>query len=205
VARRGWRFIADRVVKRRKYVMKAIGETIRETTGTRLIRRPRLMRAPVTDPRGGLRLASWAASVSARTEARLAAETLVPETRLAIRSNGDIVAARRNGTALVQQMGFSNSRITLVNTVISELARNILLYASVGEIVLSRLKGGAELKVTALDHGPGIENLPVVLAGGYSTSGGLGLGLSGLRRIVNEFDIKTQPGMGTQVNVSIRA
>ncbi len=113
--------------------------------------------------------------------------------------------ARRNGTALVQKMGFSNSRITLVNTVISELARNILLYARAGEIVLSRLKGGAELNVTALDHGPGIENLPVVLAGGYSTSGGLGLGLSGLRLIVNEFDIKTQPGIGTQVNISIRA
>lgn len=126
-----------------------------------------------------------------------------PETRIRIRSNEDIVAARRAGSMLVQKMGFSGSRRTLVTTVLSELARNILLYGRGGEIVLSQLEGGAKLNVTALDQGPGIENLPEVLAGGYSTSGGLGLGLSGLQRIVDEFDIKTQPGKGTEVFVSI--
>lgn len=167
--------------------------------------RARFTRTPVNDFRGRLCLASRAAGVSARTEARLTAEKLVPETRITIRSNEDLVEARQNGTLLVQKMGFSSSRITLVNTVISELGRNILLYARTGEIVLKRLKGGAELNVMALDHGPGIENLPVVLAGGHSTSGGLGLGLSGLRRIVDEFDIQTQLGKGTQVFVSIYA
>jgi len=137
--------------------------------------------------------------------ARHSPERLVPETRITISSNADIREARQTGSMLVQKMGFSGSRITLVTTVISELARNILLYARGGEIVLSRLNGGAQLNVTALDQGPGIENLPVVLAGGYSTSGGLGLGLCGLRLIVDEFDIRTQVGRGTQVFVSIHA
>lgn len=134
---------------------------------------------------------------------RLAQERAIPETRIRIRSNEDIVEARRTGRMLVQKMGFSGSRITLVITVLSELARNILLYGRGGEIVLSQLNGSAQLNVTALDQGPGIENLPEVLAGGYSTSGGLGLGLRGLQRIVDNFEIKTQLGKGTEVFVSI--
>ncbi len=176
-----------------------------EIIGNRLSDRTRLMRTPVNNPRGRLHLASWSASVSERAEARRAADQGAPETRITIRSNEDIVEARQNGTVLVRKMGFSNSRIALVTTVISELGRNILLYAKAGELVLSRLNGGTELSVTALDHGPGIGNLPEVLAGGYSTSGGLGLGLSGLRLIVDGFDIKTKLGRGTQVNVSICA
>lgn len=134
---------------------------------------------------------------------RFAQERALPETRIRIRSTEDIVEARRTGRMLVQKMGFSGSRITLVITVLSELARNILLYGRGGEIVLSQLNGSAQLNVTALDQGPGIENLPEVLAGGYSTSGGLGLGLCGLKRIVDNFEIKTQLGQGTEVFVSI--
>ncbi len=134
---------------------------------------------------------------------RLAEEMTGPETRITIRSNEDIVKARQTGSMLVRKMGFSGSRITLVTTVLSELARNILLYGWGGEIVLSQLKGSAQLNVTALDQGPGIENLPEVLAGGYSTSGGLGLGLCGLQRIVDEFEIRTRPGKGTEVFVGI--
>lgn len=134
---------------------------------------------------------------------RLAQARAGPETRITIRSNEDIVEARRTGKMLVQKMGFSGSRTTLVTTVLSELARNILLYGKGGEIVLSQLNGSPQLNVTALDQGPGIENLPQVLAGGYSTSGGLGLGLRGLQRIADEFEIRTQPGKGTEVFVSI--
>ena len=134
---------------------------------------------------------------------RLAEALDVAETRISIRSNEDIVAARRTGRMLVQKMGFSGSRTTLVTTVLSELASNILLHGKGGEIVLSQLHGSAQLNVTALDQGPGIENLSQVLAGGYSTSGGLGLGLCGLQRIADEFDIRTQPGKGTEVFVSI--
>jgi serine/threonine-protein kinase RsbT len=135
--------------------------------------------------------------------ARFAQARVGLETRITIRSNEDIVEARRTGSMLVQKMGYSGSRITLVTTVLSELARNILLYARGGEIVLSQMNGNGQLNVTALDQGPGIDNLPQVLAGGYSTSGGLGLGLSGLQRIVDEFEVRTQPGKGTEVFVSI--
>jgi len=180
-----------------------------ENFGTRLAvkaRPPVIVGAPLY---GGTRDESWSVSLAARKASRLAAERaaerLAPETRIAISRDEDIVEARRTGSMLVQKMGFSGSRATLVTTVISELARNILLYARAGEIVLSRMNGGAQLNVTALDQGPGIENLPAVLAGGYSTSGGLGLGLRGLRRIADEFEIKTQPGKGTQVFVAIHA
>lgn len=185
-----------------------------EITEKRLMDRARLVPAPLTDARGRMRLATWSANVSARTEARIASQRVNlgvspggagPETWITIKSNEDIVKARRTGSLLVQKMGFSGSRVTLVTTVIAELARNILLYARAGEIVLSQLDDNAQLNVKALDRGPGIENLPEVLSGGYSTSGGLGLGLSGLRRIVDEFEIKSQPGKGTQVFVSIHA
>lgn len=156
-------------------------------------------------PRGLRRPVSRPMRINARSVARPIAESAAAETWINIGSNEDIVEARRSGSLLVQEMGFSGSRITLVTTVISELARNILLYARAGEIVLSRLDGSAQLNVRASDRGPGIDNLPMVLSGGYSTSGGLGLGLSGLRRIVDEFDIKTQVGKGTEVSVSIRA
>ena len=182
--------------------MESIG---RRTIGTRLTGNVRPQGKMAAHPRGGFRPAAWSGSAIARTASRLAAERVDPETRIAISNNEDIVEARRTGSLLVQKMGFSGSRETLVTTVISELARNILLYARDGEIVLSRLDDGARLNVTALDRGPGIENLPVVLSGGFSTSGGLGLGLCGLRRIVDEFEIKSQVGKGTQVFVSIHA
>jgi serine/threonine-protein kinase RsbT len=174
-----------------------------ESIGTRLVGKAWPSGLLASYPRSGLRQESW--SATARPASWVAAERGLPETRINISSNEDIVEARRTGSLLVMNMGFSGSRVTLVTTVISELAWNILLYASTGEIVLSRLNGGAQLNVTALDQGPGIENLPMVLAGGYSTSGGLGLGLCGLRRIVDEFEIKTHPGKGTQVFVGIHA
>jgi len=175
-----------------------------ENIGTRVIGKARFPGAPATDSRGRIHQASWSANASARKEARIAAERTVLETRIPISTSQDIIKARQTGSMLVRSMGFSGSRITLVNTVISELAQNILLYAKAGEIVLSQLDS-AQLNVMAFDRGPGIENLPVVLSGGFSSSGGLGLGLSGLRGIVDEFEIKTQPGKGTQVFVGIHA
>ena len=90
---------------------------------------------------------------------------------------------------------------TLVATAISELARNIVLYAKTGEIVLSRVSTDQHvgLIITAADKGPGIANIQHALMSGYSSSGGLGLGLPGVRQMVDEFDIKSRPGEGTQV------
>lgn len=162
-------------------------------------------RAMITCPPVGPRQNSWAPGISAGTAARWFHEDRVDtETRIAINTDEDIVTARQTASLAVQKMGFSGSRTMVVTTAISELARNMLLYARAGEIVLSRSDSGAQLTVMARDQGPGIENLPTVLAGGYSTSGGLGLGLCGLRRIVDEFRIDTQAGKGTQVSVSIR-
>jgi serine/threonine-protein kinase RsbT len=123
------------------------------------------------------------------------------EARITIKAVEDIVEARQKGRALAQELGFSMTQSTLVATAISELARNIVLYAKTGEIVLSRVSTDQHvgLIITAADKGPGIANIQHALMSGYSSSGGLGLGLPGVRQMVDEFDIKSRPGEGTQV------
>lgn len=129
---------------------------------------------------------------------------LDPQSRVVIDSFEDIVIARKEGRMLAQAMNFPTARTTLVTTAISELARNIALYAGRGEIRIAPvtrqfLRG---IEVAALDEGPGIEDVQQVLAGGYSTSGGLGLGLSGLRRLADSFRLDSAPGRGTRVYVT---
>lgn len=123
------------------------------------------------------------------------------EARVTIKAVEDIVEARQKGRALAQELGFSMTQSTLVATAISELARNIVLYAKTGEIILSRVSTDHHvgLIITAVDKGPGIANIQHALMSGYSSSGGLGLGLPGVRQMVDEFDIKSRPGEGTQV------
>jgi serine/threonine-protein kinase RsbT len=119
-------------------------------------------------------------------------------------SDRDVVKARQKGRLIAQGAGFSSIEATLVATAISELARNIVLYAGRGEIVLRRLHDRARRGVTVIarDAGPGIADVRQAIEGGYSTSGGLGLGLSGVRRIMDEFHVESQPGRGTTVTVS---
>src|SRR5258706_212260 len=97
----------------------------------------------------------------------------------------------------------SSSEATLVATAISELARNIVNYAKRGEIHLGLISNGTKrgLSVVARDQGPGIADIRLALQAGYSTSGGLGLGLPGVRRIMDEFDIASEPGRGTTITV----
>jgi serine/threonine-protein kinase RsbT len=123
------------------------------------------------------------------------------EATVTIQSETDIVAARQQGRALAIRLGFATTEATLVATAISELARNIILYAERGAIVLRALDTGKRpgVLVIARDDGPGIADLHRALAGGYSTSGGLGLGLCGVRRLVDEFDLASEPGRGTTV------
>src|SRR3989337_2750691 len=93
---------------------------------------------------------------------------------------------------------------TLLATAISEVARNITTYAKRGEVLLSivRDNGGREgIRVVARDQGPGIEDLELALQDGYTSGGGLGLGLPGARRLVDEFDIETAPAAGTTVTL----
>lgn len=112
-----------------------------------------------------------------------------------------IVEARQRGRAMALKSDFSPGSATLIATAISELARNILLYAGRGEIHLQPLERGLRrgIAVTARDHGPGIPDVGQALEDGYSTSGRLGLGLPGVRRLMDEFDVASGIGIGTTV------
>lgn len=125
------------------------------------------------------------------------------EARVRVSSDADIVAARQNGRALAAQVGFPATDLTLIATAISELARNIVLYAKRGEIVLRVIGDGHRrgIIVMARDEGPGIPDVPQAMQSGYSTSGSLGLGLPGVRRLMDEFDIVSEVGKGTTVTV----
>jgi serine/threonine-protein kinase RsbT len=131
--------------------------------------------------------------------------TTVSDILVSITTDADIMAAREYGRTLASHFAFTGTEITLVTTAISELARNIVLYAKRGEIVLSPLEDGAAkgIRVIARDQGPGIANLQQALNGGYSTRGGLGLGLSGTKRFVDEFEIESAAGVGTTVTVTL--
>ena len=122
---------------------------------------------------------------------------------VAVAADIDVVSARRQGRILAEQLGFSVSEATLVATAISELARNIVLYAGNGQITVGRIDGDGRCGITivATDRGPGIADTALATNAGYSTSGGLGLGLPGVRRIMDEFQIESEPGRGTTVKV----
>lgn len=125
------------------------------------------------------------------------------ETRVAINSDKDIVLARQKGRALATELGFGSGDATLIATAISELARNIVSYAGKGQITLTRVNGVNRqgLSVIASDNGPGIPDIRQALRDGFSTSGSLGLGLPGVRRLMDEFEITSQSGRGTTVVV----
>ena len=127
--------------------------------------------------------------------------TVTEETVMPIRVDSDIVTARQLGRALASRVGFSSGEATLIATAISELSRNIVLYATQGEIIVASVENGVRrgVVVVARDKGPGIADVRRATAGGYSTSGGLGLGLAGVRRLMDEFEIVTDVGIGTTV------
>jgi len=127
----------------------------------------------------------------------------VGEIRVAINSDQDIVVARQKGRVMANDLGFSSGDATLIATAISELARNIVSYARKGEIKLKGIHGSSQIGilVVASDEGPGIVDIRQALRDGFSTSGSLGLGLPGVRRLMDDFDIYSQPGKGTIVAV----
>jgi serine/threonine-protein kinase RsbT len=126
---------------------------------------------------------------------------LIVESRVAIEHESDIVTARQRGRELAIQAGFSGSELTIIATAISEVARNIIVYATRGEIVLSVLKehGCSGIQVYARDEGPGIPNIDLAMRDGYSTGNSLGLGLPGAKRLMDEFEIESCVGKGTTV------
>lgn len=125
------------------------------------------------------------------------------ELRIPILNEVDIVTARQRGRALAAALGFASSDQALIATAISELARNILQYAGRGEVDISaeHRNGRAGIAVVATDSGPGISDVKRAMEDGYSTGKGLGLGLPGTKRIMDEFDLASEVGKGTRVAV----
>ena len=121
-----------------------------------------------------------------------------------IRNQEDIVRVRQLTRERALAQGFSLVDQTKIVTAASELARNTLDYGGGGEVTVEVLYQGARkgVRLVFVDHGPGIENIELALKDGYTTGGGLGLGLSGARRLCNDFDIQSRPGEGTRVAIT---
>jgi serine/threonine-protein kinase RsbT len=129
--------------------------------------------------------------------------SLPAEVRIRIEKLDDIVVARRRGREIAAQLGFSNCDLTLIATAISEIARNSVEYANGGDVVLTAIKEGTRrgLKIVVIDQGPGIADVSTVMRDGYSTGAGLGIGLPGARRLVDDFEISSEVGKGTTVTM----
>jgi len=120
-----------------------------------------------------------------------------------ISHEGDVVTARQKGRAIGEQIGFRGSDLTLIATAISEIARNIVTYAKAGTMTLSHVSAGGTrgIVVVAKDDGPGIPDIAQAMQDGYSTAKTLGLGLPGARRLMDEFEIQSEVGVGTTVTM----
>lgn len=120
-----------------------------------------------------------------------------------IRADGDVVLARQGVRELAGRLGFSRTDLTVIATAVSEVARNIVRFAGAGEIVVELLADSRTgVRIIARDMGPGIEDIQCALSDGYSTYHGLGLGLPGARRLMDDFSVESAPGRGTTVTMT---
>ncbi|WP_226676622.1 anti-sigma regulatory factor [Mesobacillus jeotgali] len=121
-----------------------------------------------------------------------------------INNEFDIVLARQKGREVSKDLQFGGVDQARITTAISELARNIYLYAGSGQITIAVLEenGRKGIQIVAADNGPGINDIRMVLQDGYSTSGGLGAGLPGVKRLMDSFDIDSMPGTGTKITIT---
>jgi serine/threonine-protein kinase RsbT len=129
--------------------------------------------------------------------------TVVPQAEVPIQKEADIVLARRAVREAASRLGFGATDTTRIVTAASELARNVFRYACPGVMRLHQLDDGdrSGLELQFEDHGPGIANAERGLREGFPTSGGLGLGLRGAKRLMDEMDVRTEMGKGTLVTV----
>jgi len=123
--------------------------------------------------------------------------------RVRIDSDRDIIAARHQARALAHEAGFALADLAIIATAISELGQNALRYARAGDLEIEIIHdhGRRGIVIVASDQGPGIPDVELALKDGYSTSGSLGLGLPGVRRLMDEFAITSEMGRGTSVTV----
>jgi serine/threonine-protein kinase RsbT len=121
-----------------------------------------------------------------------------------VRNEWDIVSARQLGRDLAKELGFSSVDQARITTAISELARNIYLYAGNGKVCIEPITEGVRkgLKIVASDTGPGIHDIRKVMQDGYTTSGGLGAGLPGVKRLMDEFTINSTVDIGTEILIT---
>lgn len=123
---------------------------------------------------------------------------------LPVKSEKDVVTVRQEVRRWAVELAFSLVEQTKLVTAASELARNTFQYGGGGEVQFEALENGVRrgLRLVFEDHGPGIPNVALALRDGYTTGGGLGLGLGGAKRLVNDFEIQTAPGEGTRITVA---
>jgi serine/threonine-protein kinase RsbT len=128
---------------------------------------------------------------------------MADEVRVRIEGDGDLVTARAEARAMAQRLGFPRPDPTLIATAISEIARNIVVHAGSGEIVLEPFEDGNRygIVVTATDRGPGIRDVEAALRDDISGRGGLGLGLPGARRLMDDFEVHSDAEHGTTVTM----
>jgi serine/threonine-protein kinase RsbT len=123
---------------------------------------------------------------------------------VSIDTETDIIRARRQGRSLAAELDFQTTDRAMIAAAISELARNVITYAGRGEMHFKTVaqNGTRGLVVVASDDGPGIDDIAHAVQDGYSTSGGLGIGLPGVRRLMDQFDIESSPDTGTKVTIT---
>jgi serine/threonine-protein kinase RsbT len=125
------------------------------------------------------------------------------EVRIPVHLDADIVIARQTVREMATQAGFTATDLTLIATAVSEIARNIVRFASQGEVVVEIVDEPRRgIQVVARDTGPGIADVEQALTDGFSTYHGLGLGLPGARRLMDEFAVVSEPGRGTTVTMT---
>lgn len=129
---------------------------------------------------------------------------LEEEHRHRLETNEDIVMARRLVRQQASGIGFSLVDQTKLVTAASELARNTVVHGGGGSMRLEQLLNGPRrgIRITFEDQGPGLPDIELAMKDGYTSGGGLGLGLGGAKRLVNEFDIQSKPGKGTQITIT---
>jgi serine/threonine-protein kinase RsbT len=129
--------------------------------------------------------------------------TVTRSESIPVRSQEDVVMVRQRVRAVAAEEGFRLVDQTKLVTAASELARNTFIYGGGGASLIEIIENGGRkgLRVTFEDNGPGIADLDLAMKDGYTTGGGLGLGLSGAKRLSNEFEIRSKPGEGTRVSI----
>jgi serine/threonine-protein kinase RsbT len=123
---------------------------------------------------------------------------------LPIRTSEDVVTVRQRVRAVAIEEGLKLVDQTKIITAASELARNTLIYGNGGTVLIEAVASGGRrgVRLTFEDKGPGIADIELAMKDGYTTGGGLGLGLSGAKRLSNEFEIWSKPGEGTRVTIT---